>query len=345
MADLVLITGATGHVGFHVLTHTLDAGYSVRAAVRSTEKFQALLDALPSRFNRANLRLTFTIVPDLTLPGAYDDAVKDVQYVIHVASPTPSPQIPFDQFEKALIEPAVRGTLGILESARKVPTIRRVVITSSIAAIIPFQALASGADEVFSATSRIPSPDPAALVNLFQAYAASKTTALNEVEKWMKRERPLFDVVHVHPSFVMGRDELQNSRQHLRSQGTNKYIINVAVGVENALPVASATVHVQDVARVHVGALRLTVPGNTSYVVTSNSSPGRHNGSNYNEVSKIVAKHFPDAVSAGLLPNNGRQPFNVVKFDASPTEKVFGFRHLSWEEQVKEVIEQYLGAE
>jgi uncharacterized protein YbjT (DUF2867 family) len=36
--DLVLITGATGHLGFKVLRTALEAGYRVRAAVRSEQK-------------------------------------------------------------------------------------------------------------------------------------------------------------------------------------------------------------------------------------------------------------------------------------------------------------------
>lgn len=36
--DLVLLTGATGHLGFKVLRSALEAGYTVRAAVRSEQK-------------------------------------------------------------------------------------------------------------------------------------------------------------------------------------------------------------------------------------------------------------------------------------------------------------------
>jgi nucleoside-diphosphate-sugar epimerase len=344
MKDQVLITGATGHVGFHVLTRALDAGYRVRAAVRNTEKSETLARALASKIGQDDSRLTYAIVPDLTAPGAYDEAVKDVQYIIHVASPTPSPNISPDQYEEALIDPAVKGTLGILESARNAPGVRRIVITSSIAAIIPFQALANGSDEVFTAESRIASPDTATLHHLFQAYAASKSRALNVAEAWVKNEHPSFDVVHVLPSYVMGRDESLTSRKSLRSQGTNKHIMYVALGETTSQAVVSATVHVDDVARVHVGALNPEIPGNTSYVVTSHSSPSTFNGNNYDDIRQMVAKNFPEAVAAGTLPGNGRQPFNVLRFDASVTEEKFGFTHLSFEEQVKDVIWQYLGA-
>jgi nucleoside-diphosphate-sugar epimerase len=197
---------------------------------------------------------------------------------------------------------------------------------------------------VFTAESRTASPDTATLHHLFEAYAASKSRALNEAEAWIQSEQPLFDVVHVLPSYVMGQDEFQTSRKSLRNQGTNQYIINVALGKVSSQAVASATVHVEDVARVHVGALNAAIPGNASYLVTSHTSPLTYNGNNYNDVHQIVAKHFPEAVANGTLPNNGKQPHNVLRFDASLTEEQFGFTHLSFEEQVKDVVWQYLAA-
>ena len=40
--------------------------------------------------------LSFTIVPDITVDGAFVDALKDVTYVLHIASPIPSPVSLFD---------------------------------------------------------------------------------------------------------------------------------------------------------------------------------------------------------------------------------------------------------
>lgn len=47
------------------------------------------------------------------------------------------------EFKRDLIEPAVNATLGILKAAKKVATIRRVVITSSIASLITWDYLVS----------------------------------------------------------------------------------------------------------------------------------------------------------------------------------------------------------
>lgn len=342
MGDLVLITGATGHVGFHVLLHALDAGYTVRAAVRSQDKADSLLAVPALQQRKVGARLSFAVVPDLTKPGAYDAAVQGVRYIIHLASPIPTDGLTPDQFETELLEPAVQGTLGILVSAQEAPTVRRVVITSSTAAIVPSAAIEVADDTVFTAESRTPTPPVSSLTNPFQAYAASKVKALNETEAWVRREAPAFDVVNVHPSYVMGREEVHPTAAKLTSYGTNRVVLGVALGVKSTAALSGMTVHVDDVARVHVGALDAKVPGNTSYLVTSNNPAGSLNGTVYQDAAKFVAKHFPKQVASGVLPNDGTQPSVPIKVDASKTERTFGFTHIPFEEQVKAVVGQYL---
>ncbi|KAJ7186271.1 hypothetical protein GGX14DRAFT_409254 [Mycena pura] len=65
--------------------------------------------------------------------GAFDEAVKGVDAIEHIASPCH-----FHADDPAeLLEPAIRGTVGILESARKYGTaVKRVVVTSSCAAVM-----------------------------------------------------------------------------------------------------------------------------------------------------------------------------------------------------------------
>ncbi|PNY26774.1 putative oxidoreductase [Tolypocladium capitatum] len=341
MGDLVLITGATGHVGCHVLLHALDAGYAVRVAVRSQDKAESLLAVPALKGRQVGARLSFVVVPDLTKPGAYDAAVQGVRYIIHVASPLPTDGLTPDRFEKEMLEPAVQGTLGILVSAKKTSGVRRIVITSSTAALVPAGAKSEAA--TFTAASRTATPPVSSLKNPFQAYAASKVKAFNETEAWIRRETPEFDVVNVHPSFVMGREEVHPSADRLASHGTNRFILGVALGVKSPEPISGTTVHVDDVASVHVGALDAKVPGNTSYLVASNNPVGSLDGTVFDDAAKFVAKHFPDAVASGTLPNNGTQPsVSMVKFDTSKTESTFGFTHIPYEEQVKDVVGQYL---
>ena len=77
MTQTVLVTGASGFVAGHVLNYFLEAGFNVRAAVRS-EKTAENVRKTHSRFGDA---LSFTIVPDMAAPNAFDEAVKGVDGV------------------------------------------------------------------------------------------------------------------------------------------------------------------------------------------------------------------------------------------------------------------------
>ena len=334
-SPLVLITGTTGHVGFGVLLQALSSNYSVLAAVRSPEKASRILSHPSIRALAPGPRLSFIIVPSLCTPNAYDAAARGVDYIIHIASPLMSNQIPPpDDQEAFFIQPAVRGTLNVLEAARKSGSVKRVVITSSITALIPF-AEVSGERKCrrwVEPSDRIPFVE-GPYKNEFEAYAASKVAALREAEQWMERERPGFDVVHLHPSFVEGRNELAlHTREVLK--GTNAIILSIALGKQFGHSTMGTTVHLDDVARVHVQALDEAVPGNASYILSQNSE--------WDDVTDIIARNFPDAVKMGILPNSGSALTHPVFVDAGLTEEVFGFRHTGFEGQVKSVVGHYL---
>lgn len=333
-STLVLITGATGHIGFRVLIHALNAGYAVRAAVRSQSKANSLLAHPTIQRLNPGARLSFAVVPDLAAPHAYDEAVQGVHYIIHIASPLMSTRdVPLNQHAAYFIEPAVRGTLGMLNAASQSGTVRRVVITSSIAALIPVSQL-NGRERQrrpAKASDRVPFA-PAPYESEFAAYAASKVAALAEAERWVGEHQPEFDVIHLHPSFVEGRNELAlSAREALK--GTNALVLGIALG-KRFDSIASATVHLEDVARVHVQALLPHVCGNRSYVLSQSTR--------WDAVRDIVARLFPEAVEKRVLPNCGNADTHEVVIDVAETEAVFGFRHAGLEEQVKSVVGHYL---
>src|ERR1700748_3156390 len=112
-SGFVLMTGVTGHVGFKTLLDALKAGYRVRAAVRSQEKAQTILNN--PVFKAASIpkeQLSFVVVPDLSVPNAYDEATQGVDYVVHIASPLiASREMTQEEYQKYFIEPAVQGTV------------------------------------------------------------------------------------------------------------------------------------------------------------------------------------------------------------------------------------------
>jgi nucleoside-diphosphate-sugar epimerase len=341
--SLVLITGATGHIGFRALLDLLTLGYKVRAAVRSEAKANTILNnPLFKRLKFPSELLSFVVVPDLEQPNAYDEAVKGVDYVIHFASPiTTGGEFTQEQYQAYFIVPAVKGALGMLTSAASSPSVKRIVITSSVVAQIPFGIFSGGvaADQVFDSESRIPN-DEGPYGNEFHAYSASKTQSLNEVEAWMAAKKPSFDLVTIHPSFVEGRDDLALTAKATIA-GTNAVMLGAALGTSRPYPMPGSTVHNEDVARLHVEALRSEIPAG-SYVAHSNNPAGTLNGTRWEDTNEIIARLFPDAIKKGLIPNNGVQSSVSIHIDTSKTEKTFGWKFQSYEKQVESVIGHYL---
>jgi nucleoside-diphosphate-sugar epimerase len=128
--QLILTTGGTGYIGAHTVDSFLRHGYRVRLVGRnnsSCEKMLATHDAFRDQIETA-------IVPDITRPGAFDTAVQGVDGVIHLASPFFHG---FKDVEKEMLLPAINGTTEVLKSvAKHAPQVKRVVITSSVAAML-----------------------------------------------------------------------------------------------------------------------------------------------------------------------------------------------------------------
>ncbi|KAK1995019.1 NAD dependent epimerase/dehydratase [Colletotrichum falcatum] len=334
--ELLLITGVTGHVGFAVLVHALRAGYTVRCAVRSEAKASFVRSHPQVRALRlARARLNFAIVPDITADGAYDEAIRGVSSVIHVASPlATADSVPRELHQEYFIQPAVRGTLGMLEAARRAGTVRRVVITSSIVALAPVDQLEGRerrAGPVLPHERAGFRPEP--YESEFAAYAASKVAALVGAEAWIARERPSFEVVHLHPSFVIGRNDVATTTAEAM-RGTNAVILATLLGKKWGCSFAGATVHVDDVARAHVRALSPSVPGDRSYVLSTRAR--------WNDAKLIAKRAFPEAVERKLVCSSGSVGTVAIDFDASATEAVFGFRLRGFEDQVRSVVAHYV---
>lgn len=94
MAATILITGASGSIGFRILLAALAAGHHVRYTVRSEEKAQkvATNPAMQNlRTQKSFASFSSVIVPDFTVEGALVAAVQGVTHIIHAGSPVPVP--------------------------------------------------------------------------------------------------------------------------------------------------------------------------------------------------------------------------------------------------------------
>lgn len=132
-APIVLITGITGFLSAHVLDAVLAAPqkFRVRGTVRNIEKKDGLLRRLaPEDARRVEIvQVAKTESSDLS------EAVRGVSYIAHVASPY---QLNVQDPERDLLVPAIEGTLNILRYAAKEPSVKKIAITSSFAAVTDF---------------------------------------------------------------------------------------------------------------------------------------------------------------------------------------------------------------
>lgn len=190
----VLVTGATGYVAGRLVEALLERGQTIHAAVRDPDNeaklahLNALADRLPGTIR--------CFASDLLEPGSYARAMKGCQLVFHTASPF---TLDVTDPIKELIEPARLGTQNVLETATETSSVRRVVVTSSCAAIYGDNAdLADTPDGVF--TEQIWNTSSSVE---HQPYSYSKTLA--ERAAWdMAAGQDRWDLVTVNPPMVMG---------------------------------------------------------------------------------------------------------------------------------------------
>lgn len=254
----VMVTGATGYVAGWLVQRLLEAGVTVHAAVRDPdspdklEHLQRIAAGKPGtlRYFRA----------DLLEPGSYADAMAGCGTVFHTASPfTVTVRDP----QKELVDPALLGTRNVLETANRTPSVRRVVLTSSCAAIYGDNAdLAATPDGVFTESIWNTS---SSLTH--QPYSYSKTVAEREAWK-IARQQQRWDLVTVNPSLVIGPGinpyATSESFEIVRQMGNG----TMKAGVPD---LGLGTVDVRDVADAHLRAAFLP-NANGRYIVSAHDT-------------------------------------------------------------------------
>jgi nucleoside-diphosphate-sugar epimerase len=130
--SLVFITGATGFIGAEVVPQALEAGYRVRLSIRKPEQEAVIKERYPKYASD----IETVVIPDISEREPFETALKDVDYVIHLASPVPGKGI---DLKEDYIKPALNGTEAILYAALKFPKIKTVVVTSSVLGIMPVE--------------------------------------------------------------------------------------------------------------------------------------------------------------------------------------------------------------
>lgn len=222
----ILITGASGFIGSAVLRHLLQAGHDMRVLLRENS----------DRRNLTGLDIE-TVTGDLTMPSSLDHAIEGCEALFHVAADyrlwVPDPE--------NMYKTNVHGTRNIMLSAAKAG-VKRIVYTSSVATL-GLTRNGSPADETTSAT----------LTDMIGHYKRSKFLAEAEVRRLVVEQN--LPAVIVNPSTPIGPRDIKPTP-------TGQMIVQAASGgmpayVDTGLNI----VHVDDVAKGHLLAFELGVPG------------------------------------------------------------------------------------
>lgn len=190
----VMISGATGYVAGWIVKRLLEEGLIVHAPIRNPDNKESTkyLDAIAAKSSGAIKYFK----ADLLNEGSYDEAMAGCELVFHTASPFTSK---IKDPQKDLVDPALIGTKNVLGSVDRTTSVKRVVLTSSCAAIIgdakDCKAYPNGTDTEaqWNTTSSVE----------HQPYNYSKTVA--EQAAWkINKSQDRWDLVVINPSLVIG---------------------------------------------------------------------------------------------------------------------------------------------
>ncbi len=233
----VLVTGITGFIGLHTAIQLLKKGYSVKGTLRDKSKIQKVTKIVSKHTTTDNLSFERCELMDET---DWKYAVKDVDSVMHIASPVPS-VMPKDR--NMLILPARDGTLNVLKAAGDAD-VKKVIMTSSVSAIGYGLPKTSG---VFTENDWTDIQNKKDVT----AYSESKTRAERAAWDFMERVNPTFELSTINPVFVLG-PILDSSIQSSSTIVVKRLLKGEVPGL---LDMALDFVDVRDVADLHIKVL------------------------------------------------------------------------------------------
>ncbi|KAF2453386.1 hypothetical protein BDY21DRAFT_382259 [Lineolata rhizophorae] len=331
----VLLTGGSGFIAAWVLDLLLQQGHSVVTTVRSRAKADAIKAKHPEY---GSDKLSFAIVPDIAVEGAFDDAVKSdppFEAVLHTASPF---HYNVTDIQKDLLDPALIGTTSILKAIKKsAPSVKRVVVTSSFAAVFD-PAKGDNPGYPYSEADWSPLTHEQALENMVAGYRYSKTSAERAAWDFVEKEKPNFTLSTICPPLVLGPtapwlaslDNINTSNARVRDAILGKFKENGEIPPSGVY----LWIDVRDLAIAHVKAMDVPDAAGKRFFTTAGYFSNK-------EIVELIRKNFPeyaDKLPPPDVKGGDYPPGGVYKYDNSRSKEVLGLEFMSLEKSVVDLV-------
>lgn len=305
----------------YILKELLETGHKVRVVSRSQEKGKALQQS----FQKYAANIDIAEIDDQLAPNAYDKAIKGVDSVIHVASPF---VMNAEDNEKDLYAPAVNMADNMLKAAANEPSVKRIVLTSSVAAVADPMGGGLFKETTYTPESWNPiTKDTAEGPTL--GYMMSKKLAEQSAWDFVSEKKPQFDLVTICPTLIAGAPiQHVTSMDKLNTSCAMIYSLFDAKEIpENQFP---CVVDVSDVAKVHVQALHVKEAGGKRFIA---------DGANFSwqEVLDAAREKYPELKDRMMKGKPGKTEIDLKKvtpIDKSATEKILGIKFKGWKETI-----------
>ncbi|CAK8576942.1 unnamed protein product [Lathyrus sativus] len=309
---VVCVTGASGYIASWIVKFLLQRGYTVRATVRDISNPNKVDHLLKLDGAKERLQL---FKADLLEEGSFDSVIHGCHGVFHTASPV---HLVLDNDPQTeLVDPAVKGSMNVLNSCAKSPSLKRVVLTSSFASV------------AYNGRPRTPevevdetwfsNADFLREEKMWYSYA--KTSAEEAATKFLTENN--IDYVVMNPSVTIGpllQPELNQS---------SAFIFDLINGSKTFINAAFGWISVKDVANAHILAYE------------DSSASGRYclveRVIHFSELTKILRDMYPTL----QIPNKCAdekplmQTFHVSKEKA----KKLGVEFIPLEVSLRETVE------
>ncbi|ORY09777.1 hypothetical protein BCR34DRAFT_366207 [Clohesyomyces aquaticus] len=312
--DLILISGVNGYIAARTAEHFLQNGYSVRGTVRKVSSAKSMLEESLKEYAESGA-FTVVEVPDITVDGAFDEAVKGVTGIAHMASPVSF----FFKDPVPILHAAVQGTKTILNSALNAgPQLKTVVLTSSIAAIknlaeAPYTLTEKDWNDAAEvACEKMGKDTPGAII-----YSASKAAGEKAFWKFREEVKPKFTMTSVNPVFVYG-PPLQPPKTESAVGETVRAIWTIFSGAPHpgAIPGLPFTVDVRDVAKLMLYPIAHPDATNGERYIASSAAGSPQ------AIADILRSAFPDAKDRIVEGNPGEGYSKDYEVDKETTVDV-----------------------